>query len=63
MGDPGDSADQVEQAWIEEAKSRLAEIERGNVKTVPWSEARDRIFADRSFNLRPSSSALRDRNG
>jgi putative addiction module component (TIGR02574 family) len=41
----GDPADQVEQAWIDEAKRRLAEIERGDVQTVPWSEARERIFA------------------
>ena len=42
MGEP---ADQVERAWIEEAKRRLAEIERGEIQTVPWPEARERIFA------------------
>ncbi len=42
MGEP---ADQVERAWIEEAKRRLAEIERGEVHTVPWPEAREQIFA------------------
>ncbi|HEX7478722.1 MAG TPA: addiction module protein [Polyangiales bacterium] len=41
----GEPADQVEQAWIAEAKRRLAEIERGEVKTVSWPEARERIFA------------------
>jgi putative addiction module component (TIGR02574 family) len=41
----GEPADQVERAWIDEAKRRLAEIERGDVRTVPWSEARHRIFA------------------
>lgn len=41
----GEPADEVEKAWIEEAKRRLAEIQRGDVQTVPWSEARARIFA------------------
>ena len=41
----GEPTDQVERAWIEEAKQRLAEIESGQVQTVPWSEARVRIFA------------------
>jgi putative addiction module component (TIGR02574 family) len=41
----GEPADEVERAWIEEAKRRLGEIERGEVRTVPWSEARERIFA------------------
>lgn len=42
MGEP---TDEVEGAWIEEARRRLAEIERGEVRTVPWPEARERIFA------------------
>jgi putative addiction module component (TIGR02574 family) len=41
----GEPADQVERAWIEEAKRRLTEIRRGEVQTVPWAEARARIFA------------------
>jgi putative addiction module component (TIGR02574 family) len=41
----GEPVDEVERAWIEEAKRRLGEIERGEVQTVPWSEARERIFA------------------
>ncbi len=40
----GEPADQVELAWIEEAKRRLAAIDRGEVQTVPWPEARERIF-------------------
>lgn len=38
-------ASEVERAWIEEAKRRLQEIERGEVSTVPWAVARARIFA------------------
>lgn len=41
----GEPADQVERAWIEEAKRRLADLDSGQVQTVPWSEARQRIFA------------------
>lgn len=41
----GEPAEEVEQAWIAEAKTRLAELKRGEVQTVPWSEARARIFA------------------
>ena len=41
----GEPADQVERAWIDEAKRRLAEIARGTAHTAPWVEARKRIFA------------------
>lgn len=41
----GKPAEEVERAWFEEAKRRLGEIERGEVQTVPWTEARERIFA------------------
>jgi putative addiction module component (TIGR02574 family) len=46
LRDSGGEATRVtERAWIAEAKFRLAEIERGEVQTVPWAEARHRIFA------------------
>ena len=35
----------IEAAWMEEARQRLSDIEAGRVSTVPWSEARERIFA------------------
>jgi len=35
----------VEAAWSEEIQRRLAEVDAGEVKTIPWSEARRRIFA------------------
>jgi putative addiction module component (TIGR02574 family) len=41
----GEPADGVERAWIEEAKGRLAGLDRGDAQTVPWPEARARIFA------------------
>ena len=37
--DPTIDAD-AEQAWQEEIARRLAEIESGKVKTVPWDEVR-----------------------
>ena len=36
--------DGVEESWAEEIKKRVAEVESGQVKTVPWSEARKRIL-------------------
>jgi putative addiction module component (TIGR02574 family) len=41
----GESADEIENAWLQEARARLADIERGSVQTAPWTEARERIFA------------------
>jgi putative addiction module component (TIGR02574 family) len=41
----GEAASDVERVWIEEAERRLVEIQRGEVQTVPWPEARARIFA------------------
>lgn len=33
----------VEQAWAREIERRLAELETGKVKTVPWETVRDRL--------------------
>lgn len=35
----------IEAAWIAEAERRFAEHDAGNMKSVPWAEARERIFA------------------
>ena len=35
----------VEEAWTEEVRRRVAELEAGTVKPIPWSEARRRILA------------------
>ena len=35
----------VEQAWAAEIQRRLTELERGEVKTIPWEEVRRRILA------------------
>lgn len=41
----GEPTADVERAWIEEARRRLAAIASGEISTVPWTEARERIFA------------------
>lgn len=33
----------VEQAWQEEVQRRLQQIERGEVKTIPWEEVQRRL--------------------
>ena len=43
--DDGDPPDEVEAAWAEEIRERLAQVDAGEVKTIPWSEARRRILA------------------
>jgi len=41
----GEPAGEVERAWIDEAKRRLADVDAGSVKAVAWTEARQRMFA------------------
>ncbi|XXX80087.1 addiction module protein [Sorangium sp. So ce134] len=43
MGD--ESPEEVERAWVEEARRRLDDIRAGRSQPVPWEEARRRIFA------------------
>lgn len=33
----------VEQAWQEEIQRRLQQVERGEVKTIPWEEVQRRL--------------------
>jgi putative addiction module component (TIGR02574 family) len=33
----------VEQAWQEEVQRRIQQIERGEVKTIPWEEVQRRL--------------------
>jgi putative addiction module component (TIGR02574 family) len=34
----------VEKAWSDEIKRRVADIESGNVETVPWEDVRRRLL-------------------
>lgn len=34
----------VEAAWLEEIEHRLAALDAGEVKTVPWDEVKDRLY-------------------
>ena len=42
--EPEDDAD-VEAAWADEIRRRLADVDAGVVTPIPWSEARRRIVA------------------
>lgn len=43
--DDDEPDDNVEEAWNEEIRSRLAEVDAGKVTPIPWPEARLRLFA------------------
>lgn len=34
-----------EEAWLEEIRRRVAELDSGAVRAIPWSEARARLLA------------------
>ncbi|WP_437281076.1 addiction module protein [Sorangium sp. So ce375] len=40
-----ESLEDVERAWVDEARRRLDDIRAGRSQPVPWEEARGRIFA------------------
>ncbi|HLB31637.1 MAG TPA: addiction module protein, partial [Gammaproteobacteria bacterium] len=40
----GESEPGVEAAWETEIKKRVMELDAHTVKTVPWSEVRERLF-------------------
>ncbi|WP_437946338.1 addiction module protein [Sorangium sp. So ce296] len=40
-----ESPEEVERAWVEEARRRLDDVRAGRSQPVPWEEARRRIFA------------------
>jgi putative addiction module component (TIGR02574 family) len=43
---------EVEKKWRAEVARRIEELDAGRVKTVPWTEARKRIFRQRIFRRR-----------
>lgn len=45
LDDRGHAGEDVEAAWSEEIRRRLADVDAGVVTPIPWSEARRRIFA------------------
>ncbi len=42
--EPSPEAD-VQEAWREEVRNRLAAIDSGEAEMIPWSVVRDRLFA------------------
>jgi len=43
--DDSETDEDVEAAWSDEVRRRLAEFDAGGVKAIPWSRARRRIRA------------------
>lgn len=41
--DPGPDV-AVEAAWAEEIRRRIADLDAGSVKTIPWEEIREALF-------------------
>jgi putative addiction module component (TIGR02574 family) len=41
----GEPDDDVEAAWAEEVERRVRQIDRGEVKTIPWEEVRAELYA------------------
>ncbi|HUR82186.1 MAG TPA: addiction module protein [Thermoanaerobaculia bacterium] len=35
----------VDAAWAEEVECRIRQIEAGELKTIPWSEVRAKLYA------------------
>ncbi len=40
--------DGVDAAWLSEIEERIANLDSGQVSTVPWSKVRTRVFAPRA---------------
>jgi len=45
LDEPEQATEDVEAAWAEEIRQRLADVDAGVVTPIPWPEARSRIFA------------------
>jgi putative addiction module component (TIGR02574 family) len=43
---------EAEAAWDAEIERRIAELDQGKVKPIPWAEARRMIFEDRDDSAR-----------
>ena len=43
----GETTDELERAWIAEARQRLADLDAGHSRLSPWGEARSRVFTSR----------------
>lgn len=45
LNEPHEAHEDVESAWADEIQQRIADVDAGLVKPIPWPEARRRIFA------------------
>ena len=41
----GEPEPEIERAWSDEVRQRLADIDAGRTRLAPWDEAKARIFA------------------
>jgi putative addiction module component (TIGR02574 family) len=41
----GQPDEDVEVAWAEEIERRVRQIDSGEVKTIPWEEVREKLYA------------------
>ena len=41
----GEPDEDVEAAWAEEIERRVRQIESGEVKTIPWEDVREKLYA------------------
>jgi len=45
LDEPLEDAPEAEAAWLAEIERRIAEVDAGKARSVPWPEARERILA------------------
>lgn len=43
-----ESEEGVEEAWVAEIERRMAEVDSGAVRTIPWEELRARLYGSSS---------------
>jgi putative addiction module component (TIGR02574 family) len=53
LDEPDEMTDDVEAAWGEEIRQRLADVDAGGATPIPWPEARRRILAAASGRREP----------
>jgi putative addiction module component (TIGR02574 family) len=46
--------EKIEAEWDEEVERRVREIDAGAVKTIPWEQVREELFALRNAGVPPA---------
>ena len=42
----------AEAAWQAEIKKRIAELDQGNIQSIPWADAREMVFGNADDSVR-----------